>query len=112
MADQARRDGVEHLAQGEAARGGDGDQRLLIVPGAPVRQRPQRRPLGLDGFGAWGVLAADDLANEAAVNDQIVEVAPRISRASATAFFTWPCELSIEPLSLVTPRLLGVGSMP
>jgi hypothetical protein len=38
-----------------------------------------------------GVLAADDLVDEAPVAGEIVEsTTPRISRASATAFLKWP----------------------
>ena len=51
VADEPRWHGVEHLPQREAARGGDADERLLIIAGTLPGQRLQGRPLGLDAFG-------------------------------------------------------------
>ncbi len=67
VADQPRRHGVEHLLQREAAGGGDGDDRLLMIAGPLPGQRLERGPLGLDALGGSGVLAADDLVDEAAI---------------------------------------------
>jgi hypothetical protein len=40
-----------------------------------VGQRPKRRPLGRDRLGAPGVVAADDLVDEAPIGGQVVEAA-------------------------------------
>ncbi len=42
VADQPGRNGVEDSAQHEAAAAGDGDQNLVVIRGAPRRQRLQR----------------------------------------------------------------------
>ena len=75
MADQARGHGVEHLAQREAARGGDAHAEFLIVGGAPIGQFPKLSALDIDALGVAGIAAADDLVDEAAIGGQIVEVA-------------------------------------
>ena len=67
VADQPRRHGVEHLFEHEAAGGGDGDDRLLVIAGPLPRQRLERGPFGLDALGGSGVLAVDDLVDEAAI---------------------------------------------
>ena len=81
VADQPRRHGVEHLAQGEAAQRGDDGDRLLVVAGPAVRQRLEDSALGLDAPGDPRVLAADDLVDEAAVGGKIGEVAVPASAA-------------------------------
>jgi hypothetical protein len=73
MADQARWHAVEHLAQGEAARGGHDDDRLLVVGGAPGRQGLQRRALDGDARRRAGVVAPDHLVDEAAIGGQVGE---------------------------------------
>ena len=75
MADEAGGHGVEHLLEGEGARGGDGHDRLLEVAAAPWRQRLQGRPLGLDVPGDAGIFAADDLVDECPVCLKIAKVA-------------------------------------
>src|SRR5664279_2860329 len=67
VADQPRRHGVEDLLEHEAAGGGDGDDRLLMIAGPLPWQRLERGPFGLDALGGPGVLAADDLVDEAAI---------------------------------------------
>ena len=47
---------------------------LLMIAGPLPGQRLQRGPLGLDALGMMGVLAADDLVDEAAIGGEIVEV--------------------------------------
>ena len=51
VADQARGHAVEHLAQDEAAGRGDGDDGLLVIGGAPVRQLLEGGALDLDALG-------------------------------------------------------------
>lgn len=75
MPDEARGHGVEDLAQREAVRGGDVDERLSVVAGALARQGLQQRPFGVDAFAVARVLAADDLVDEAAVGRQVGELA-------------------------------------
>jgi hypothetical protein len=74
MADEPGRHRVEYLLKGEAARRGDGDDGLLVIAGPLSGQRLQRGPLGRDAFSVMGVLAADDLVDEAAIASEIVEV--------------------------------------
>ena len=56
MADEPGRHRVEHLLEREAARGGDGDDRLLMIAGPAARQQLQRGPFGLDAFGVRAFL--------------------------------------------------------
>ena len=74
VADQPRRHGVEHLLQHKAAGGGDGDDGLLMIAGPLPRQRLERGPFGLDALGGSGVLAADDLVDEAAIAGEAIKV--------------------------------------
>ena len=67
VADEARRDRVEDLLQREAAGRGDGDNALLIVAGAKLRERLQRCALGIDTSRVASVLARDDLVDEGAI---------------------------------------------
>jgi hypothetical protein len=82
VADEARGHGAEHLAQHEAAGGGDRHDRLLAVLGAPGRQPPRNDPLGVDTLAVPGVAAADQLVDEAPVVGERVEVA-RPARGTA-----------------------------
>ena len=52
-----------------------GDERLLVVAGPLTGQILQGGPFGFDALGVMGVLAADDLADEAAATGEVVEVA-------------------------------------
>ncbi len=56
MADQPERHRVEDLFERKAARGGHGDERLLMVAGSLSRQKLQSGPLGVDALGVVGVL--------------------------------------------------------
>jgi hypothetical protein len=67
LADQPGGDGVEHLPQGEAGGGGDGDHGLLVVGRALDRQRAEGGALGLDAGGMTAVPPPDDLGDEAAI---------------------------------------------
>jgi hypothetical protein len=73
VADQLRRHGVEHLAQQEAAAGGDLDGGLVEVGGAPPRQRPEMTTLEVDLRPAAGVATANQLGNEAAIGVEALE---------------------------------------
>jgi hypothetical protein len=72
--DQARRHGVEHLAQREAG-GRDADGEFLIIAASPLGQLLEPRTLDIDALAIAGIAAADDLIDEAAVAGQIVEIA-------------------------------------
>lgn len=60
MADQAGRDGVEHLPQGEAAARGYGDDRLLAWPSVKLLAPGSGAFLSASAFGA-GVGAVVDV---------------------------------------------------
>ena len=70
--------------------------------------------LDVDALGVAGVVAADDLVDEAAIGGEIVEIGsmPRISSASSIALLRWPCGPSMAPFSWAMPALLRVGVMP
>lgn len=74
VADQAGGDGVEDLAQGEAAGAGDSDYNLLEVGGASLGKLLQMRAFGLDAGAVAGIVPADDLIDEGAIRHKIVEV--------------------------------------
>ena len=74
VANQARRHGIEDVAQQEAAVAGDKDHRILVVGGAARRQGPQFRPFDGERIAAGGVGAADHLGDKAAIRDQIGEL--------------------------------------
>ena len=113
MADEPGRHRVEHLLEREAARGGDGDDRLLIIAGPLPGQRLKRGPLGRDAFGVVGVLAADDLVDERAIARQIIEVAGTAHQQRVPdGLLKMAMRLSIAPFSCATPRLLRVGCIP
>jgi hypothetical protein len=75
VADQARRHGVEHLAQDEAAARGHQHGGLVEVGGALRRQRAKGRALELDRLAPARVAAPDQLGQEAAVGVEVGEVA-------------------------------------
>ena len=100
MADQPRGHGVEHLAQGEGAGGGDVDMGLLVIGGLALRQVFQFGPLLVDPLGVASIAAPDDLVDEPPPAGKIVEVARGAQQKGVvSALFKWPCELSIEPFS-------------
>ena len=74
VTDQPRRHRVEDLAQREPARGGDHDEHLFIIAGAHARQRLKHRPLGVDALRAPGILARDDLVDEASIFRKLAKV--------------------------------------
>ena len=80
MADQARRNGVRHLAQAEHARGGDDHRGFAEVGGAPRRQRQQRRAIGREGALAGGVAVADEIVGKGLIGGATVEVATATQR--------------------------------
>ena len=118
VADQARGHAAEHLAQDKAARGGHGDDSLLVVGGAAVGQVLEARPLGIDPRAKAGVAAPDNLVDEPAVGGKIVEVAraPQQQRILdgplEMARLRWPWRLSMAPFSWATPALLRLGAIP
>ncbi len=75
MADQTRRNAVEHAPQHEAAARRDQDARLLIVGRASLGEWLERRALDLDALAIASVAPSDHLVNEAAVGGKIREVA-------------------------------------
>ena len=113
MPDQARGHGVEHLAQGEAARAGDAYDRLLVVAAPVSGQHLQRGPLTVDPPGVAGIAASDEFVEEAAVGGQIRELGarPQQQRVGDGAF-----EMAVRsldaPFSWAIPALLRVGVMP
>jgi len=74
VADQARRHGVEHVAQDEAAAGGHPHAGLVVIGGAPRRQRAQCGTLQADQLLAAGVAAADQVGDPVAIGVKAVEV--------------------------------------
>src|SRR5262245_4975781 len=75
MAFEARRHSVEHLTQHEAAGGRHHYPRLLMVTGATLGQRIERRPLEFETLAVLGVVASNDLVDEAAIGGEIGKVA-------------------------------------
>ena len=75
MADEPRGNGVEHLAQGEAAGRSDAHADFFVIGGAPRRQGIERRALGVDQSGGAGVAARDNVVDEPAVVVERVEIA-------------------------------------
>ena len=74
MTDQPRRRGVEDPAQNEAAARRDRNDLLLVIGGAPLRQRRETRPLHFDPLPVMGVAPSNDLIDETAIGVEIVEV--------------------------------------
>jgi len=105
--------GVEHLAQKEAAAGGDLDGGLVEIGGAPARQRSEMAALEVDLRPAAGIATADQLGDEATIGAEILEVAAAAhSSACSIAVLRWPCRLSTAPFSWAWPRLLRLAVMP
>src|SRR6478736_5323366 len=75
VADQARRDAVEHAPQHEAAARRDQDARLLVVGGASIGELFKHDALDLDALAVAGVAPPDHLVNEAAIGSEILELA-------------------------------------
>ena len=75
MAYEARGNGVENLAQSEAATRRHRNMGLIKVGCAPFRQRPQLCPLKIDLFAAARIVPSDNLVDEAAIAVQVREVA-------------------------------------
>ena len=74
VADQTRRDAVEHAPQHEAAARRDQDARLLVVGGASVGELFKHDALDLDALAVAGVAPPDHLINEAAVGGKVREL--------------------------------------
>jgi hypothetical protein len=78
-----------------------------------MRQALQHGALGIDPLGVAGIVAADDLVDEAAVGGKVVEVG---GAAQEQRVGDCPLEMtvgpSIAPFSWAMPRLLRVGVMP
>ena len=74
VADEARGYGIKYLAQDEAAGGADVDQLVLIVCGAVIWQWLQHAAFGINALRVAGVLATDDLVDERAIREEVVEV--------------------------------------
>src|SRR4029450_468595 len=72
---EARGHGVEHLAQDEAATGRHQYPGLLVVGGATLGQLLERWALELEALAVLGVVAPDDLIDEATIGGQIRKVA-------------------------------------
>ena len=75
MTNELRGDGVEHLAQDEAACRCDPHPRLLVVARSTLRQLVEQRALDFEPLAVLGVVAPDDLVDEPAVGGKILEVA-------------------------------------
>jgi hypothetical protein len=79
MADEARRHGVEHAPQDEAAARGDDDALFLIIGGAAWRQRFERGALNVDALAVAGIAPSDHFVDEAAIGGKVGEV-PRVAQ--------------------------------
>ena len=75
VADQARRDAVEHAPQHEAAARRDQDARLLVIGRASIGELLERGTLDLDALAVAGVAPPDHLVNEAAIGGKVRELA-------------------------------------
>ena len=80
VADQTRRNAVEHAPQDEAAARRDQDASLLIVGGSSVGEWLERGALDLDALAVPGIAPPDHLVDEAAIGGEIAR-----SRASHAA---------------------------
>ena len=72
--DQAGWDRVEHLAQREAARGGDCDKNLFVIGGPNVRQRLQELAFGIDAGPVPPIARNYHLVDETAIVGKVGEV--------------------------------------
>jgi Enoyl-CoA hydratase/isomerase len=75
MANEPRRDRVEHLAQREAAAFGHDHDRLFVIGRALLRQRLQCRALDLDQLVPSRIAPADHLINKLPVDVEVGKVA-------------------------------------
>ena len=100
-------------AYGKAARRRDGNDGLLAIATPPSGQRLQRGPLGLNAFGGMGVLAGDDVVDEAAAAGEIVVVAdPAHQHRVADGLLEMAARTFDAAVSCATPQLLRVGCIP
>ena len=74
VADQTRRDAVEHAPQHKAAARGDLDARLLVISRPSLGKLLERSTLDLDALAVAGVAPPDHLINEAAVGGKVREL--------------------------------------
>ena len=74
VADQTRRNAVEHAPQDEAAARRHQHARLLIVGGSSIGELLEGYALDLDAFAVPGVAPPDHLVDEAAIGGEIREV--------------------------------------
>ena len=102
MADQPRRDGIEHLAQDEAAGGRDVHARFLVVRRTLDRKWLKQCPLGLNAFAITRVDSTDDLVDEAAIGTKIVEVVTAAQKQRITH-----CALEVAMRALDGAVLMG-----
>src|SRR6266705_2759846 len=75
MADQTRRNAVEHASQDKAAARRHQDASLLIVGGSSAGKWLERRALDLDALAVPGIAPPDHLIDEAAIGGKMLEVA-------------------------------------
>src|SRR5215813_431041 len=73
-ANQARRHGIEHFAQNEAAAGGHEYRGLIVVSGSGWRQRAQGGAFQLHHLAAAGVAAADEVGDPGTIGVESVEI--------------------------------------
>src|SRR6476620_6773028 len=92
VADELRGDGIEHLAQDEAAAGGDPYPRFLVVARACLRQLLEQRALDFEPLAVLAVVASNDLVDEPAVGGKILKVA---RAAQQQRILDWPWIASI-----------------
>ena len=106
VANQTRRHGVEHAANGEPARARDAHPDRVEVIRALPRQGVENRPLGVDAHPQMGVASADHLVDERAVVAQRVEVA---RAAQQERVLQAPLEMPVRPFDrAVLVRLAAV----
>jgi hypothetical protein len=74
VADQTRRDAVEHAPQHKAATRGNLDARLLIINRPSLGKLLEYSTLDLDALAVAGVAPPDHLINEAAVGGKVREL--------------------------------------
>src|SRR6266571_1682238 len=75
MADQTRRNAVEHASQDKAAARRHQDASLLIVGGSSAGEWLERRAFDLDALAVPGIAPPDHLVDEAAIGSEMLEVA-------------------------------------
>src|SRR5690606_17812313 len=112
MTDQPRRRGVHYAAHPNHRELRDPCIDLLVLIGAPRRQRLQARPFDGGGFSNAAVRAGRYLGEELAVRLKRVEVAATAQqqcRSIKCLSVAW--RASIEPFSWLAPRLLREGTI-